>query len=174
MKKMGYAALGAGAFLAVSIALPAFAEVKINVNIGVPVVAAPAPVVVAPAPVWAPPPGGSIYSYYYYPSVGVYFDFGRGLYFYLSGSKWVQTKTRPPVMVYDDRDFIVLDMGDNDPHRHHVNVIKSYPPVYFKEHKWDREKHGRGHGGRDRHDRDRDDDDQGGKNKGKGKHKKDD
>jgi hypothetical protein len=125
------------------------AEVNLNINLGLPIISAQIP--------WAPAHGAPSYRYNYYPTFGVYFDPGRGLYFYLEANVWRSSRARPWYLVYPDRNYVVLDMDSPEPHRHHNEVVNHYPPGQWKKHDGDR---------RDNRDRGRGNDHRG-KNKGR-------
>jgi hypothetical protein len=97
------------------------AEVNVSINIGAP------PVVVSQYP-WEPPPSApQYYTYNYYPALGVYFDPGRGLYFYLEANNWRSSPYLPPYIVIQDLDYVILRMGGPEPQRHHMEVERHYP-----------------------------------------------
>jgi hypothetical protein len=84
-------------------------------------------------PPWAPAHGHrSKYHYRYYPSSHIYFDVRRGVYFYLSGAKWLKSPTPPAGIHIEINHFVTLDMDFDRPYKFHSEVIKRYPPGHKK------------------------------------------
>jgi len=94
----------------------------------------PPPVIVEERTVpWAPGHGHRAkYRYYYYPGSYVYFDPGRGLYFYLRGGDWHSSRSLPRGIHIEKREYVVLDMDSDRPHHFHAHVEKKYPPGHGK------------------------------------------
>ena len=80
-------------------------------------------------PPWAPAHGHRAkYHYRYYPSSYVYFDTGRGLYFYYDGGDWQASVSLPTWIHIGISDCVTLEMGTARPYEYHHEVIKKYPP----------------------------------------------
>ncbi len=83
-------------------------------------------------PPWAPAHGKRAkYRYHYYPDAGVYFDAGRGIYFYLSGGTW-QSSSRLPVSIRITGSYVSIEMDADKPYKFHSDVVKRYPPGQTK------------------------------------------
>jgi len=83
-------------------------------------------------PPWAPAHGyRAKYQYRYYPGVQVYFDSGRGLYFWLSGGGW-QVGARLPGGIALSGSYVNLDMDAAKPYQWHAEVVLRYPPAKYK------------------------------------------
>jgi len=86
---------------------------------------APAPA--AGPPPWAPAHGRrakeTAYSYYYYPTAGVYFNTSTRIYFYLNGGAWQASATLPPSVVIDTGDYVSIELDTGKPY------------LYYDEHK---------------------------------------
>lgn len=86
----------------------------------------------APPP-WAPAHGHRAkYVYRYYPSSSIYFDTGRGLYFYLRGGAWTASASLPGGITISVNDFVTLEMDNDRPYAYHSDVKKRYPPGKLK------------------------------------------
>lgn len=95
--------------------------------------------------------------YHYYPESAVYFDSGRGLYFYISNSGWTVSATLPSSIKLKIGSGVEMELETDTPYEHHDQHKKKYPPGQEK-------KKNKGKGkGKDKE-----------KNKGKGKDKEDD
>ncbi len=80
-------------------------------------------------PPWAPAHGyRAKYHYRYYPSASIYFDVGRGLYFYFNGIKWLTSPSLPAGIRIELNDFVTLEMDVDKPFKFHSEVIKRYSP----------------------------------------------
>jgi len=84
-------------------------------------------------PPWAPAHGyRAKYTYRYYPSLQIYYDLNRELYFYFSDGQW-RASARAPVTYRSKRgDSVVLHMTTGRPYHHHQDVLKRYPPGQAK------------------------------------------
>ena len=119
---------------------------------------APPPVIVeertvyasVPPPVPGPPPWAPAHGrkgkhqYYYYPGSYVYFDVGRGLFFYSVGDKWRASKSLPKGVRIERTDYVVLEMDTEKPYHFHSEINRRYPPGHAKQShkskgKWDRD-----------------------------------
>ena len=56
------------------------------------------------------------YDYYYYPSVGVYFHFTSGYYYYRDRDRWVRVKRLPPNIHIDAKDRVKLRIDSDKPY----------------------------------------------------------
>lgn len=82
-------------------------------------------------PPWAPAHGyRAKYQYRYYPSVFVYFDITRNLYFYQEKGKWKREKSYPSWIHLGKDGFVHLEMDTDKPYKFHSAVKKRYPPGY--------------------------------------------
>ena len=79
-------------------------------------------------PPWAPAHGyRAKYQYRYWPGSQVYFDSGRGMYFYYSGGSW-QAGVSLPGGIHLSGGYVNLDMDAAKPYKWHKDVIQRYPP----------------------------------------------
>jgi hypothetical protein len=86
----------------------------------------------APPP-WAPAHGHRAKHHYrYYPSSYVYFDTGRGLYFYYEGGAWQVSVSLPTHIRIAVGDYVTLEMDTDRPYTYHSDVVKRYPPGQAK------------------------------------------
>ena len=70
--------------------------------------------------------------YQYYPSSEVYFDSGRGLYFYLSGSNWTMSATLPNSLKIRLGSHVSVEVESDKPYTKHASHKKQYPPGLAK------------------------------------------
>jgi hypothetical protein len=63
------------------------------------------------------------YRYCYYPSHYVYYDTGRGVYFYLAGDEWHVSAHLPSGIRLEYADYVAIELDTDEPY------------VYFPEHK---------------------------------------
>jgi hypothetical protein len=89
-------------------------------------------------PPWAPAHGyRAKYHYYYYPESQVYFEVGRGFYFYYDDGQWRVVASLPAGIYIDVHDYVELDMDTDRPYVFHSEVVKRYPPGQAKKRgKW--------------------------------------
>lgn len=94
----------------------------------------PGPVVVKGAPPpWAPAHGNRAkHAYRYYPSSQIYFDTGKGLYFFLKNGAWTMAASLPGGIRISVNDFVTLEMDHDKPYTYHADVQKKYPPGQLK------------------------------------------
>jgi len=84
-------------------------------------------------PPWAPAHGYRAKRHYrYYPSSYVYYDTGRGLYFYYEGDNWRVGVSLPSHIHIDVGDYVTLDMDTDRPYTYHSDVVDRYPPGQAK------------------------------------------
>lgn len=76
-----------------------------------------------------------LHRYYYYPEVSIYFDTGRGLYFYLSGDRWISSVRLPGHLRGRLSGHVELELETPEPWREYRRHHKAYPPGYFKKKK---------------------------------------
>ena len=87
-------------------------------------------------PPWAPAHGyRAKHHYLYYPSVSVYFDIDRNVYFYQDRGKWKRGTSHPDWLHLRKYESIHLEMDTDKPYKFHKDVTKQYPPK-----KWEKEK----------------------------------
>lgn len=101
-------------------------------------------------PPWAPAHGHRAkYQYRYYPSNSIYFDTGRGLYFYYRDGSWTASVSIPVGININFSDFVAIEMDTEKPYIHHDEVQKRYPPGQTK--KRDNGKGNKGKKDKDKH-----------------------
>jgi hypothetical protein len=66
--------------------------------------------------------------YRYYPSSSVYYDTGRGLYFYLKGDNWEVGASLPSSLRVGLGDSVSIELDTDKPYNHYKEHIKKYPP----------------------------------------------
>ena len=67
------------------------------------------------------------HQYRYYPSESVYYDTGRGLYFYLKGSNWEVGASLPRSLRMGLGDYVSMELDTDKPYVHHKEHIKKFP-----------------------------------------------
>ena len=72
------------------------------------------------------------YQYRYYPSRSVYYDTGRGLYFYLKGDNWEVGATLPSHIRIGLGDSVSIELDTDKPYLYHADHVKKYPPGQTK------------------------------------------
>ena len=75
------------------------------------------------------------HQYRYYPSESVYYDKGRGLYFYLKGSNWEVGASLPSSLRMGLGDYVSMELDTDKPYVHHKEHIKKFPPKKAKKKK---------------------------------------
>lgn len=75
------------------------------------------------------------HAYRYYPCERVYFDTGRGMYFYLEGSSWQMSVSLPSALRIQLGDYVSIEMDSDKPYTHHEDHKRKYPPGQMKEKK---------------------------------------
>ncbi len=68
------------------------------------------------------------YNYRYYPSNEVYFDSGRGLYFYYSDKEWRASATLPLNLGSNLGGYVTIEMDSDKPYSDHASHKSKYPP----------------------------------------------
>jgi len=87
-------------------------------------------------PPWAPAHGRRAkYRYYYYPSHYVYYDTGRGVYFYLAGDGWRVSAHLPSDVQLEYADYVALELETDKPYDCFSEHKKKYPPGQAKKKK---------------------------------------
>jgi len=80
-------------------------------------------------PPWAPAHGyRAKHRYHYYPDSGVYFDTGRGVYFYYGDGRWRVSVSLPTRFRIHLGDYVTLEMDSARPYEYHDEVMRRYPP----------------------------------------------
>jgi hypothetical protein len=76
--------------------------------------------------------------YRYYPESYVYYDTGRGVYFYMDNGAW-QMSVSLPGFIHLESAFVSLEMDIGEPYRYNYEHRKQYPPSKkkHKKKKWD-------------------------------------
>lgn len=78
-------------------------------------------------PPWAPAHGRRAkHMYRYYPGSQVYFDPGRGVWFWLSGNNW-SFGAALPAGIRVGGSYVTLGMDESRPYQYHREVIRYYP-----------------------------------------------
>jgi hypothetical protein len=101
--------------------------------IGIAGCAVEGPIPPGPVPYW--------YDYYFYPSVGVYFNIHSGYYYYRSGGRWVHTLILPPTIRLDQKDRHSFRSKEPEPfrndreHRDRFKPIPHYQPNRDRDHR---------------------------------------
>jgi hypothetical protein len=68
------------------------------------------------------------HQYRYYPSSSVYYDTGRGLYFYLKGEHWEVGASLPNSLRMGLGDSVSIELDTDKPYNHYKEHVKKYPP----------------------------------------------
>jgi len=72
------------------------------------------------------------YRYDYYPDAEVYFDTGRGVYFYLSDGHWQVSATLPQRLRIRLGEHVSIEMDSDKPYSKHAAHRDKYPPGQLK------------------------------------------
>ena len=84
-------------------------------------------------PAHAPAHGYRVkHKYRYYPSRSVYYDTGRGLYFYLNGNNWEVGASLPSSFRVGLGSSVSIELDTDKPYIHHAEHVKKYPPGKVK------------------------------------------
>ncbi|HPU46283.1 MAG TPA: hypothetical protein PLQ91_01465 [Bacteroidales bacterium] len=67
------------------------------------------------------------YQYRYYPSLGIYYDINRGIYFYLESGIWKSSNALPSNITISLKDYVVLDLDTDKPYKYYNKHKKQYP-----------------------------------------------
>jgi hypothetical protein len=67
------------------------------------------------------------HKYRYYPSRSVYYDNGRGLYFYLKGDSWQVGASLPSSLLVGLGDYVSMELDTDKPYVHHKEHKKKFP-----------------------------------------------
>jgi hypothetical protein len=95
-------------------------------------------VAVGPADGHGPPPHAPAHGYRakhrysYYPDVRVYFDAGRGRYFYPDGSAWRVSVSLPDRFRIRLGTPVIIDMDSGRPYLKNRDHVRKYPPSRMK------------------------------------------
>ena len=80
-------------------------------------------------PPWAPAHGRRAkYTYRYYPGARVYYEGGRGVYFYYRDGQWQVSASIPVGIRIDVDNFVTVEMDTDRPYEYDEEVVKRYPP----------------------------------------------
>lgn len=74
------------------------------------------------------------YQYRYYPSLGIYYDINRGIYFYIESGVWISSPNPPINFRVGVQDFIVIDLDTDKPYKYYNQHKKQYPPQSNSQH----------------------------------------
>jgi hypothetical protein len=66
------------------------------------------------------------HQYRYYPSRSVYYDTGRGLYFYLKGDNWEVRASLPGSFRVGLGESVSIELDTDKPYIHHAEHVKKY------------------------------------------------
>ena len=103
-----------------------------GVIIGSPTPPPPPPPKEGPPP-WAPAHGyRAKHRYRYYPCHYVYYDMGRGIYFYLEGDGWHFSARLPAGIHLESADYVVLELETDKPYQYFSDHKRKYPPGQAK------------------------------------------
>ena len=75
------------------------------------------------------------HTYRYYPCERVYFDTGRGMYFYLEGSSWRMSVSLPSALRVQLGDHVNIAMYSDKPYTDYEDHKRKYPPGQKKKKK---------------------------------------
>jgi len=75
---------------------------------------------------WQPVQGQTVYQYRYYPQASLYYDEGRGLYFYQQNGQWLQTQTVPAGLQTLVNRYVPMQMNTNLPYTYHPQISQTY------------------------------------------------
>ena len=67
------------------------------------------------------------HKYRYFPSRSVYYDTGRGLYFYLKGDNWEVGASLPSSLRVGLGDSVSIELDTDKPYNNHKEHVKKYP-----------------------------------------------
>ena len=79
-----------------------------------------------------PGPGPVANDFWFYPSVGVYYDNQRGYYHYNSGGSWVETTVLPSYLYSGLGTYVVLNNPGPRPWYYYNNHRRYYPPERYR------------------------------------------
>jgi hypothetical protein len=84
-------------------------------------------------PPWAPAHGRRAkYRYCYYPSHYVYYDTGRGVYFYLAVDEWHVSAHLPSGIRLEYADYVAIELDTDRPYVYFPEHKRKYPPGKMK------------------------------------------
>lgn len=84
-------------------------------------------------PPWAPAHGHRAkYRYWYYPAHYVYYDVGRGIYFYLEGDGWRVSARLPSGIHLEYADYVYIELETDKPYEYFGEHRRKYPPGHAK------------------------------------------
>lgn len=87
-------------------------------------------------PPWAPAHGRRAkYGYRYYPDRYVYYDVGRGIYFYLEGDGWRVSARLPSAIHLEYADYVYIELETDKPYEYSGEHRRKYPPGQAKKKK---------------------------------------
>ena len=79
-------------------------------------------------PAWASADGkGPEHVYMYYPSKGIYYDTGRGIYFYNTNGGWMASDSIPARLSPNIGSYVAIVIDTDKPYEYHAEVQKKYP-----------------------------------------------
>jgi hypothetical protein len=70
----------------------------------------------------------SYYDYYYYPTIGVYFQYSTGYYYYRSKDKWIHSRQLPPRYRLDPRDRVIVRIPYDKPYKRYDENRHEFKP----------------------------------------------
>ena len=73
--------------------------------------------------------------YHYYPCEQVYYDTGRGLYFFLEGSQWRMSVSLPGRLHIRLGEYVLIGMSSDRPYTDFEDHQRKYPPGQMKKKK---------------------------------------
>ena len=115
--------------------LPSYNAKRGGIEIGAPAPEAGPPAKGGPPP-WAPAHGyRAKHRYRYYPSVYVYFDLERRVYFHLEGGKWCVSARLPSGIHIEFAKYVSIELETDRPYEFFSEHRKKYPPGQAKKKK---------------------------------------
>lgn len=75
------------------------------------------------------------HQYRYYPSHSVYYDTGRGLYFFLESDNWRMSASLPSKLKVSLGSYVDMELETGKPYVHHKEHVKKYPSGKMKKKK---------------------------------------
>ena len=80
------------------------------------------------------------HKYRYYPSNSVYYDSGRGIYFYLKGDNWEVGASLPISLRAELGESVSIELDTDKPYIYHSEHVRKYPPGQMKDKKEKKDK----------------------------------
>jgi hypothetical protein len=68
------------------------------------------------------------YHYRFYPSLNIYYDINRGIYFYLESGVWKSSNVLPGHISINLYDYVVIDLDTDTPYKYYKKHKNKYHP----------------------------------------------